>query len=364
MIEYIQEKGIDTEVKSMEELGFYIEEGRPFRGRKLERMKAFLKAQDLDWEEGLQYSVMIYTKEGAAAGCGSRQGNVLKDIGVAPEFQGEGLMAKLVSLLMKDAWEAGIRHLFVFTKPKNQSYFQEMGFWPIMDTGAMLLLENKKEGIQKYLKEEAAPFADRFALQTGAIVMNANPFTKGHRYLIQQAARACEILHVFVLAEDASEFPAGVRLELVKRGCADLENVYVHGSSDYLISYGTFPDYFLKDKAKASKEAVLLDLKIFGKYYKEAFHIDCRYVGEEPFSEITRVYNQEMKKILPGYGIQVIEIPRCRNGEQVISATYVRKKFLEGDWEGLRELVPDSTYEYLDSQEGKKLREKLQQGDI
>ena len=148
-------------------------------------------------------------------------------------------------------------------------------------------------------------------------------------------------------------------MELVKKGCRDLKNVYVHGSSDYLISHATFPDYFLKDKAKASGEAVLLDLKIFGTYFKEAFHIDCRYVGEEPFSEITRVYNEEMKKILPQYGIEVREIPRCRNGEQVISATFVRKKFLEGDWEGLKELVPETTYTYLLSHEGKALREKL-----
>ena len=82
-------------------------------------------------------------------------------------------------------------------------------------------------------------------------------------------------------------------------------------------------------------------------------------MGEEPFSEIPRVYHEEIKKILPRYGIEVREIPRCRNGEQVISATFVRKKFLEGDWEGLKELVPETTYTYLLSHEGKALREKL-----
>ena len=66
-----------------------------------------------------------------------------------------------------------------------------------------------------------------------------------------------------------------------------------------------------------------------------------------------------MKKVLPEYGIEVIEIPRCRNKEQVISATYVRKKFLEGDTEELKELVPPVTYDYLTSAEGEKLREKL-----
>ena len=344
----------------MEGFGFYQEEGRPFQGRKLEKMKDFLERQGLDMEEGLPYSVILRTREGEIAACGSRRGNVLKCIAVEPGFQGEGLMVKVVSALVKNAWEEGIPHLFVFTKPGNREYFQELGFWPIMDTRDMLLLENKKNGIRDYLKKEAGPYEKFFPLKTGAIVMNANPFTRGHRYLVEYAAASCEILHVFVLSEEASEFPAQVRLDLVKKGCRDLENVYVHGSSDYLISHATFPDYFLKDKAKASGEAVLLDLKIFGTYFKEAFHIDCRYVGEEPFSEITRVYNQEMKKILPEYGIEVTEIPRCRNGERVISATFVRQKFLEGDWEGLKKLVPETTCQYLTSREGSALREKLQ----
>ena len=123
----------------------------------------------------------------------------------------------------------------------------------------------------------------------GSIVMNANPFTNGHRYLVETASRQCDQLHVFVLSADASEFPADVRLDLVTKGCEDLYNVYVHGSSDYLISHATFPDYFLKDKASGSEKAVELDLKIFGKYYQKTFGITHRFVGEEPFSKITAI---------------------------------------------------------------------------
>ena len=172
----------------MEGFTFYQEEGRPFRGRKLEKMRSFLTQQGLDLEEKVQYSVILGTGEGKIAACGSRQGNVLKCIAVDPLFQGEGLMVKLVSSLIKNAWEEGITHLFVFTKPENQGYFQDLGFWPIMDTQDMLLMENKKDGIREYLEKEAAPYKDRFSLKTGAIVMNANPFTKGHRYLIRHGA--------------------------------------------------------------------------------------------------------------------------------------------------------------------------------
>ena len=81
----------------MEGFTFYQEEGRPFRGRKLEKMRSFLTQQGLDLEEKVLYSVILGTGEGKIAACGSRQGNILKCIAVDPLFQGEGLMVKLVS---------------------------------------------------------------------------------------------------------------------------------------------------------------------------------------------------------------------------------------------------------------------------
>lgn len=46
-------------------------------------------------------------------------------------------------------------------------------------------------------------------------MMNANPFTNGHRYLIQQAAAQCDWLHLFLVKEDSSRFPYEDRLDLV-----------------------------------------------------------------------------------------------------------------------------------------------------
>lgn len=237
--------------------------------------------------------------------------------------------------------------------------FSDMGFYPIMDTEDMLLMENRKNGIREYLQKEAAPFSSDSQLSVGAIVMNANPFTNGHLHLVKTAAASCDRLHIFVLSTDASEFPAAVRLRLVQEGCRNLPNVFVHGSSDYLISHATFPDYFLKDKAAASDKAAVLDLKIFGTYYKEAFHITRRFVGEEPFSRITALYNQQMKKILPSHGIEITEIPRLEAEDTIISATYVRRQFIEGNTELLKNFVPPSTFEYLCSRKGENLQKQL-----
>lgn len=338
---------------------FYLEEGFPFHSRKLEQMKDFLKEFDLTYDSQIQYSVFLKTASGELAGCGSRHENTLKCIAINPDFQGEGCLQLIMTQLVKNAFEQGFSHLFLFTKPMYRQMFSDMGFYAITETDDMLLMENRKDGICQYLQEEAKSFLDYKDSSIGSIVMNANPFTYGHQYLVETAAKACDYLHVFVLSTDSSEFPSDVRLELVKQGCAHLPNVFVHGSSDYLISHATFPDYFLKDKATATEKAAVLDLQIFGTYFKEAFHITRRFVGEEPFSLITRAYNEQMKKLLPTLGIKVTEIPRCRKEDTVISATFVRQKFLEGEYSLLKKFVPVSTYDYLASPAGKELRNIL-----
>ena len=341
----------------MELTNAYIEEGFPFHGRKLKKMKEFLAVSGLDYDTDISYSVMLCKDEGQIIGCGSRHENILKCIAIDDSFQGEGLLQKIVTQLINQAYASGMSHLFLFTKPEYRIVFGDMGFYPVTSTDSMLLLENRKDGIRRYIQGELekAPVEEN----SGAIVMNANPFTLGHRHLIETAAKLCPLLHVFVLSEDASEFPASVRLELVKQGCTDLKNVIVHGSSDYLISHATFPDYFLKDKAAASTKAAELDLKIFVEYFKDAFHITRRFVGEEPFSPVTNAYNIQMKELLPPAGIEVTEIPRKASGEIIISATLVRKKFMENDLDSIRSLVPESTYAYLTSEEGLALRKKI-----
>lgn len=343
----------------MDSSNFYFEEGFPLQGRKLEKLKQFLANEDLTYDEQIQYTVLLKTEDGEIAGCGSRHENTLKCIAMNPKFRGEGCLQMIMTQLVRNAVEQHFSHLFLFTKPMYLPMFSDMGFYPVMKTEDMLLMENRRNGITEYLKKEAAACPAAKGDLVGCIVMNANPFTNGHKYLVETAARACSLLHVFVLSTDSSEFPADIRLELVKKGCESIPGVMVHGSSDYLISHATFPDYFLKDKAAASDKAAVLDLMIFGKYYKEAFGITHRFVGEEPFSRVTRAYNEQMKRILPDYGIQVIEIPRCQAEGDIISATLVRKKFLEGDFIGLKAFVPQTTYSFLDSPEGTKLRKKL-----
>ena len=190
------------------------------------------------------------------------------------------------------------------------------------------------------------------------MVANCNPFTLGHQYLIEQAAKACDTLHLFVLSEDASLFPADVRMELVKKGTAYLPNVLVHPTSDYLISSATFPTYFLKEEQIEKGAGGQLDLVVFGQHFAPALDIRCRFVGQEPFSPITALYNKQMQEILPRFGIQVVEIPRKEEGGAAISASRVRALLVEGKLDEVRALVPDTTWEFLQSPVGQDIARK------
>lgn len=183
----------------------------------------------------------------------------------------------------------------------------------------------------------------------GSIVMNCNPFTLGHRYLIEYAAQQVETLYIFVVEENRSYFPFQERLELVKKGTEDISNVVVLPSGNFIISATTFPGYFYKDNLKDVKIDCSNDINVFAQYIAPALNIRIRFAGEEPLDPVTNQYNEGMRDILPKYGMEfrVIERKKDDNGSQVISASRVRKLYEAGEFESLKKLVPNTTLSYL-----------------
>ena len=181
----------------------------------------------------------------------------------------------------------------------------------------------------------------------GAIVMHCNPFTFGHKYLIDMALQRTDFLYVFIVEEDHSMFSFKERLYLVKEQYKNERKINIMGSGKYMISDQTFPEYF--DKANLQEEEInpIMDLSIFAKWIAPALNISVRFVGTEPNDKVTNQYNIAMKKILEEYGISVCEIERCKHGEEVISATKVRKLWEMQDYENLKTLVPPVTLDYL-----------------
>ncbi|MBR4143037.1 MAG: [Firmicutes bacterium] len=307
--------------------------GRPLTGQKLDDYKAFLASLELDYDENVKFTVLCLDDEGAIIAGGSLDGKICKCIGVSEDHQGEGLTATVVTELRKEAFLQGEDHLFLFTKPKNRMQFLDMAFFPIAQTKDVLLMESKRNAARNYAKS----LAEEADGEIGAIIMNANPFTAGHRYLIEKALERVSLLHVFVVSEDRSYFSFAERWKRVAEGTKDLPQVRMHETKDYLISSVTFPTYFIKEKTRAEDVRCALDLTVFADVFAKEMGITVRYVGTEPLDPVTARYNEIMKEMLPPKGIEVVEVPRLTVNGEIVSATKVREKLRKETQHGMAE---------------------------
>ena len=324
--------------------------GSPLKGKELEHLKTFLKSVDLDYDEGIEHTICMLSDDLEIMGTGSVEQNVLKCIAVNPKYQGQGVAAMIVSQLVQYEFEKGRPHLFLYTKPKNTELFSELSFYEILKTDTVLFMENRKYGMRDYIEKirsETPQEALARNLKIGSIVVNCNPFTLGHRYLMEQAAAECDYVHVFVLADHRSEIPKEDRYALVAAGVRDLSNIILHSTSDYLISAATFPTYFIKEKVRAKKANCTLDVKLFCEKIAPELHIGYRYVGTEPMCAVTGEYNETLCELLPQYGIVLREIERKKQGQNAISASRVRSLAREGNLADIEKLVPQTTFAYI-----------------
>ena len=312
----------------------------------LRGLSGLLRRCGLRWEADVETAFGIYQEDGSLIACGCAAGRLLKCFAVDPLFRGENLLGVLISALTRERFEAGIYDLLVVTARANEPLFSGCGFFPAVRTEGLVLLENRPDGPERFaegVRKEGDPFEN-----VGACVMNCNPFTLGHRALIEYAAGRCALLYVFVLSEERSEFPAGLRLQMVREGCRDLGNVRVCPGGPYMISGGTFPTYFLKDDAQAAALQSELDLTLFAERIAAPLHITGRFAGSEPADPVTAQYNEAMRRILPRYGIDFFELPRVALKGETISASKVRSLLRGRDtFEQALALVPESTRRYL-----------------
>ena len=307
--------------------------GRPLTGQKLDDYRAFLASLDLDYDDNVKFTVLCLDDEGTIIAGGSLDGKICKCIGVSEDHQGEGLTATVVTELRKEAFLQGEDHLFLFTKPKNRMQFLDMAFFPIAQTKDVLLMESKRNAARNYAKS----LAEEADGEIGAIIMNANPFTAGHRYLIEKALERVSLLHVFVVSEDRSYFSFAERWKRVAEGTKDLPQVRLHETKEYMISSVTFPTYFIKEKARVEDVRCALDLAVFAEVFAKEMGITVRYVGTEPLDPVTNHYNEMMKAYLPGKGIEVVEVPRLTVNGEIVSATKVREKLQKEKQHGMAE---------------------------
>ncbi len=322
-----------------------------------EWLAAFLEKQGLALDKDIEYS-MVVTDRRTIAATGSFSNRVLKCIAVDEEYKSMGLASRVITHLVNEEYKRGRPHLFVFTKPENESIFSELGMYTIGEVPSrVVLMENRRDGIVKYLDKLSE--ASGRIIPSAAVVVNCNPFTLGHKHLLEYAASRCQRLHVFVVWEDRSSFPAEIRYRLVKEGVSHLSNVIVHEGRDYIISDATFPSYFIKKYDDMVEIHARLDITIFSQYIAKKLDIKKRYVGEEPFDAVTSTYNRVMGKMLPTAGIELEVVPRLTSGGVAISASRVREAIRGGCIHEVRELVPENTYRFLLSSEAEEIIRRI-----
>ena len=301
------------------------------------KVEAFLGSNGLRLEEVDVY-LAVLDQDGAMLAGGGLRADILCCIAVSEAARSEGLSVPLISRLIAAAAGRGYPSVKGFTKPENRSIFESLGFHLLAAAPKAILLENGR-GLERYCQYLQGHQAH------GVVVMNANPFTLGHRYLLEQAA-AEGSLAVIPVKEERSRFPYQERLAMIRNGCG--VGVDVVEGSDYQISAATFPSYFIKELSDVAETQMRLDIDLFGRHIAPALGAVVRYVGSEPSDALTARYNALLQELLPSYGVQVVEIRRSKSaGGRFVSATMVREALDEGCYSQASALVPASTRPYL-----------------
>ncbi|MBK5240842.1 [citrate (pro-3S)-lyase] ligase [Clostridium sp.] len=329
---------------------------------RVKEVKDFLLKFNLKFDDNADYTIVIRQNDEIKATC-SKAKNVFKCFAVSDDLRGAGVSAMLMGAISDRLFEEEIYHSFIFTKVGNIDIFSSLGYKLIQKVENVALLESGIYDIRRYLEDIQVEYSIDKTTEKAAIVMNCNPFTLGHKYLIEEAASKSKEVLVFIVEEDKSSFPFNYRYDMVKKGVSHLPNVKVIKGGEYIISAATFPSYFLRVEDERLKAYTTLDATIFGRYFCERLNITKRFIGEEPYCKVTNAYNNALKKILPAYGVEVVEVKRKALMGDIISASKVRKLIKEDKISEIENIVPSSTWKFLNTKVGKEIMGEIRSSD-
>ncbi len=315
-----------------------------------ERLDArrLIESQGLAFEDGCDELVGIYDSSPRLVAVAARAGYVLKMFAVDDSCQGGEALGALVTTLTALGRSAGHDAFLVFTRPDHARSFEYCGFRLLVVTSAVALLE-WGGGLERYLDAHRHLRRDG---TNGAIVINGNPFTRGHQFLVETAAAQVDTLYVFIVREDRSAFPFAARYRLAEGATRHVPNVVLLDTSRYAVSAGTVPSYFLRQHDEKARLQMEVDVRLFGAHLAPAFALATRFVGHEPYCETAAGYNRTMKDVLPEYGIGLVEVERTSRNGRFVSATDVRAALATGHLAAIGSLVPPTTLAFLQSPEG------------
>ncbi|WP_308229715.1 triphosphoribosyl-dephospho-CoA synthase [uncultured Prevotella sp.] len=345
-----------------------ILELHPTIPRQRRQIEMFLQTNGLRYDDVDYYAAIVDESSDEMIAGGGLKGSVIKCVAVADGHKGEAVANVIVSHLIAKANAEGCQCVKLYTKPNNRQLFESLSFRLIAESPNAILMETGVGGIEKYSEElrvkseELGVKSEELGVKSeelkndesvvsnarkpiGVIVMNANPFTLGHRFLVEQSSELVERLYVVVVREDCSMFSYNERKAMVSQGVRDIGNVVVVDGSDYAVSAATFPTYFLKQLSDATDTQIILDLDLYRRRIAPALGATIRFFGSEPTDPLTRRYNELMHQQLGEEHVH--EIQRKQQEGSAISASRVRKAMMEGCiWDAIQ-LVPPTTIPYI-----------------
>ena len=328
----------------------------------------FLSDLDFDFKPSeVDCTMILYNLNDEIVGTGSYKNKTLKYIAVSPQFRDSTAFALIVTHLSNIILQSN-RTCFVFTKPNTAKLFESLGF-SIIPTAEPLfsVLEFGLASIKNYQNYLSLIKKETKTDNISAIVVNCNPFTNGHKYLIERASSESELVYLFVVEENLSAFPFEIRWELIKKGISHLNNVVMVKAGEYIVSGSIFPNYFLKNESfdLVSQKQAEIDVAIFTDYFVPILGIKKRYIGTENYCKTTCAYNNAMFKILPKANVDVIEVTRKslgmteKNEPNYISASKVREAIKNNKIEDVLEFIPETTRDFLLSENAKGILDKI-----
>ena len=338
-----------------------ILELHPTIPRQRHQIEMFLQTNGLRYDDVDYYAAIVDESSDEMIAGGGLKGSVIKCVAVSDGHKGEAVANVIVSHLIAKANAEGCQCVKLYTKPDNRQLFESLSFRLIAESPNAILMETGVGGIEKY-SEELRVKSEELRVKSeelkndesvvsnarkpiGVIVMNANPFTLGHRFLVEQSSELVERLYVVVVREDCSMFSYNERKAMVSQGVRDIGNVVVVDGSDYAVSAATFPTYFLKQLSDATDTQIILDLDLYRRRIAPALGATIRFFGSEPTDPLTRRYNELMHQQLGEEHVH--EIQRKQQEGSAISASRVRKAMMEGCiWDAIQ-LVPPTTIPYI-----------------
>lgn len=295
------------------------------------KVEEFLAENGLRLDTVEQYYGIFRLEEDDILAAGGLYRNIIKCVAVREELREERLFNMLVSHLMSMAMQNGHYTTKVYTKPQNYEIFTSLGFKEIARSPQALFMENSLAELNQYKQYLGTQRSMVSGTTMGLVIMNANPFTLGHRHLVEQATSGVDHLFIIVVKENLSLFDYRYRLEMVRSGCAGIANVTILEGSDYQISAATFPTYFLKEVTQATDEQILLDLNVCLHHIIPPLQTSgtqiIRFAGSEPTDPLTSRYNQLMHETLPQHGVGFVEVKRCELNGRPISASHFRSSY-------------------------------------